>query len=289
MDQELKVVGQLQQAVIAAGLQFGPKLLVALVLVVAGFFVSRWVSRIADRGLLRFGLEPPAQALLVRIMWGATFVLFAIMALQNMGVQLLPLVAGLGVAGAGVALAMQGVLGNIMAGLTIIFTKPFRIGEYVSMAGEEGQVAMITLSSTILLHPDLSQVVIPNRKIVGEILHNYGTIRQLEITIGVVRNADLNHILGTVTAVLHGNPRCLREPAPLVGISGFGEGAITITAKPWVAVADVGTAAGEIRKAIVEAFRGQEIIAPPPQREVTMLAQADRRGSYTEREPAVVA
>jgi small conductance mechanosensitive channel len=288
MDQEFKTIGQIQQAVITAGLHFGPKLLVALLLVTAGIFVSRWVSRITDRALVRFGLEPPAQALLVRIMWGATFVLFAIMALQNMGVQLLPLVAGLGVAGAGVALAMQGVLGNIMAGLTIIFTKPFRVGEYVSMAGEEGQVATVTLSSTILLHPDLSQVVIPNRKIVGEILHNYGTIRQLEIAVGVARTADLNQVLAAVTAVLHNNPRCLREPAPLVGVSGFAEGAITVTARPWVAIADVGAAAGEIRKAVVETFHGQEIIAPPPQRQVTMLAQADRHANPAAREPAAV-
>jgi small conductance mechanosensitive channel len=281
MDEELKTIGQIRQAVIAASLQFGPKLLVALLLVVAGFFVSRWVSRIADRALLRFGLEPPTQALLVRIVWGATFVLFAIMALQNMGVQLLPLVAGLGVAGAGVALAMQGVLGNVMAGLTIIFTKPFRVGEYVSMAGEEGQVATVTLSSTVLLHPDLSRVVIPNRKIVGEILHNYGTIRQLEIAVGVARSADLDQVLAGVTAVLRDNPRCLREPAPLVGVGGFADGAITVTARPWVAIADVIVVAGEVRKALVEAFRGQEIIAPPPQRQVTVLAPPDRRGQAT--------
>ncbi len=72
------------------------------------------------------------------------------MALQNLGIDLLPLVAGLGIAGAGVALAMQGVLGNIMAGLTIIFTRPFRVGQYISIAGEEGQVEAVTLFNTSL-------------------------------------------------------------------------------------------------------------------------------------------
>jgi small conductance mechanosensitive channel len=61
--------------------------------------------------------------------------IFIIMALQNLGVELLPLIAGLGVAGAGIALAMQGVLGNLAAGLTIIFTRPFRVGEYVALSG----------------------------------------------------------------------------------------------------------------------------------------------------------
>jgi small conductance mechanosensitive channel len=101
------------------------------------------------------------------------------MALQNLGIELLPLIAGLGVAGAGIALAMQGVLSNVAAGLTIIFTRPFRVGEYIAIVSVEGEVLDISLFSTVLDAPDLSQVVIPNRKIVGEILHNYGKIRQV--------------------------------------------------------------------------------------------------------------
>jgi len=80
-------------------------------------------------------------------------VLFIIMALQNLGVQLLPLLAGVGVAGAGIALAMQGVLGNLVAGLTIIFTRLFRVGEYISIVGEEARVEAITLFSTTLTTP----------------------------------------------------------------------------------------------------------------------------------------
>ena len=92
------------------------------------------------------------------------FGLFLIMALQNLGVELLPLIAGLGVVGAGLALGMQGVLGNIAAGLSIIFTKPFRVGEYISIASEEGRVETITLFSTTLSHADLSRVVIPTAR-----------------------------------------------------------------------------------------------------------------------------
>src|SRR4029077_20628158 len=115
--------------------------------------------------------------------------LFVIMALQNLGVELLPLIAGLGIAGAGVALAMQGVLSNVAAGLTIIFTKPFRVGEYISIVTEEGRVGTITTFRTTLSHTDRSRIVIPNRKIAGEILHNYGTIRQLDVTVGVAYDA----------------------------------------------------------------------------------------------------
>ena len=93
--------------------------------------------------------------------------------------------------------------------------------------------------------PDLSQVVIPNRKIVGEILHNYGRIRQIEITVNVSRTADLNQMLTGVAAVVRENARVLKEPAPLVGVSGFSEGTIVISARPWVGIGDVGAAAPE--------------------------------------------
>jgi small conductance mechanosensitive channel len=200
--------------------------------------------------------------------------LFAIMALQNLGVQLLPLIAGLGVAGAGIALAMQGVLGNLVAGLTIIFTKPFRVGEYVSILGVEGNVQTISLFNTTLGHPDQSRVVVPNRKIVGEVLHNYGTIRQVDIVVGVSYDTDLNRALAEIHDVLQANPRVLKEPAPVIAVAVLADSSIHIAVKPWTSVPDFPIAGGEINKAIVERFRARNIVVPFPQREVRILQSA---------------
>jgi small conductance mechanosensitive channel len=197
--------------------------------------------------------------------------LFLIMALQNLGVELLPLIAGIGIAGAGIALAMQGVLSNVVAGLTIIFTRPFRVGEYVSMAGEEGQVALIGVFNTTLTHPDLSRVVIPNRKIVGEILHNYGTVRQIDVMVGVSYATDLNRVLGLIQELLRNNPRVLKDPAPVIQVMMLADSSINIGIKPWVNVLDYAVAFGEINKAIVETFRERDIVIPFPQREVRLL------------------
>jgi len=174
---------QAKNTFIDLAIRFGPKLVVAILILVAGYDVGRWVGTLFDRWLGKLHLEPPVRLLLVRIARLVVIGLFLIVALQNLGVDLLPLIAGLSVAGAAIALAMQGVLGNLAAGLTIIFTKPFRVGEYVAMAGVEGRVESIDLFTTKLSHPDLSLVVVPNRKIVGEILHNYGEIRQLNLAV----------------------------------------------------------------------------------------------------------
>jgi small conductance mechanosensitive channel len=201
-------------------------------------------------------------------------VLFLILALQNLGVELLPLIAGLGIAGAGIALALQGVLSNVAAGLSIIFTKPFRVGEYISIAGEEGRVESITIFNTTLSHVDLSRVVIPNRKIVGEILHNYGDIRQLDVSVGIAYGSDLTTALAAIENVLQGNARVLKDPAPVIQAARLAEWSVTIAVKPWVAVADFVPATGEINGAIITALRGRSIVIPVPLREVRLIQDA---------------
>ncbi|MCE9640598.1 MAG: mechanosensitive ion channel [Betaproteobacteria bacterium] len=271
MGNNLETLDQAKAAIIDMAIRFGPKVLVAILILVVGYIVARWAGSMLGRMLKRFKLEPPVRSLLVRMGRLLVIGLFAIMALQNLGVELLPLIAGLGVAGAGIALAMQGILGNLAAGLTIIFTEPFHVGDYISIAKEEGEVLDISLSSTTLGHADRSKVVIPNRKIVGEILHNYGRIRQLNVAVGVAYGTDMNVALSAVDAVLRANPRVLQDPAPGIAVTRLAESAVVISVNPWVGVPDYIAAIGEINKAILEAFRERKVVIPPPQREVRML------------------
>ena len=271
MGDQLQTLDQVKATVIDMAIKFGPKVLVAIIILMAGYMAGRWAGRIVGRLLHRLRLEPPVRALLVRMVQVLVVVLFAIMALQNLGVELLPLIAGLGVAGAGIALAMQGVLGNVVAGLTIIFTQPFHVGDYISIAKEEGEVLDISMSSTTLGHADRSKVVIPNRKVVGEILHNYGRIRQLHVAVGVAYGTDVNVALNAIDEMLRSNPRVLREPAPWIGVTRLADSSITISVKPWVNVPDYDPVMSEINKAILTTFRAQKVMIALPQREVRML------------------
>jgi small conductance mechanosensitive channel len=271
MERQFETIAQAQSTLVDLAIRFGPRLLVAILILVVGVFVSRWVSRWADRGLAHFELEPPVRLLLSRTVRALVVVLFLVMALQNLGVELLPLIAGLSIAGAGIALAMQGVLGNVAAGLSIIFTKPYRVGEYISITGEEGRVEAINLFSTTLSHADRSLVVIPNRKIAGEILHNFGKIRQVDTTVGVAYDTDLNEALAAVDEVLRRNTRILKDPQPIVQVVRLADSSVQIAIRPWVSVDDFGLATGEINKAVLEAFRSQHLVIPVPQHEVRIL------------------
>jgi small conductance mechanosensitive channel len=260
--------------VIAYLIDNGPKLLGAAVIVVLGVMVAKWLGALLMRWLTKRDLEPPVRMLVTRV--GKLLVIgFAlVIALGTIGFDIAVLIAGMSVAGVGVGLAMQGVLGNLVAGLVIIFTKPFRVGEYVSLVGVEGQVDTIELFSTRLKHPDLSSVVIPNRRIVGEVLHNYGTVRQLDLTVGVAYGTDLTQAVGAVRHAILQSPRVLKDPAPVIGVRCPGNSSIDIAVKPWVSVADYPFAGAELYQAIIERFRAEQIGIPFPQHEVRLLPGA---------------
>jgi small conductance mechanosensitive channel len=271
MNKQLESLQHLQNRAIDLLMEFGPRAISAILILALGAFVARALGRAFAKAIARLELDSPLRDLLVRILRIVVLLIFVLMALQNLGVELLPLIAGLGVAGAGIALALQGVLGNLVAGLTIIVTRPFRVGEFVEIHGEEGRVEAITLFTTKLSHPDRSVVVIPNRKIVGEIMHNYGMIRQLNLTVGVAYDTDITHALRVVDEVLAANPRVLKDPAPVVRVIALADFSVNIAVRPWTAVVDAGIGASELNRAILEAFRAKGIQIPFPQREVRML------------------
>jgi small conductance mechanosensitive channel len=253
-------------------IRYGFQVLGALVILGVGLLFARWVGNLLNGWLEKRALEPPARLLMVRMARIVVLLFTLVIALDKFGFQIAPLVAGIGVAGLGVGIALQGVLSNVVAGLTIIFTKPFRVGEYIQVVGVHGQVSAVELFSTTLMHFDRSRVVIPNRKIVGEILHNHGTIRQLDLRVEVAFATDLERALGAARAAVEADPRALREPAPVIGVAALTGARVTLAVKPWVTVDTEVAASGDLYRSIAERLRAAGIEVPPSRHEVRMLA-----------------
>jgi small conductance mechanosensitive channel len=264
-------VQQVKDKLILFLTDYGMQIFGAIIILVAGILVARWLGNLVQRALNRHDLEPPVKTLMVRVVRLVVMIFVLVAVLEKFGIPIATLVAGIGVAGVGVGLALQGVLGNLVAGLTIIFTKPFRVGEYIELGGVHGQVKTIELFSTVLTHGDLSNVIIPNRKIVGEILHNYGKVRQLDLSVGVAYGTDTQQAMDILREIVMANPRVLKNPTPGVGISTLSDSSINIAVKPWTSVPDYGAAGAEIYQAIIEKFRAHKIEIPFPQREIRML------------------
>jgi len=252
-------------------IRYGFQVVGAIIILIVGVLLARWIGNASDRWLTSRVKEPPMRLLMVRAIRILVILLTLLIALDKFGFQIAPLVAAVGVAGVGVGFAFQGVLGNIIAGLSIIFTRPYRVGEYIELLNVHGQVVSIELFSTTLIQLDQSRVVIPNRKVVGEILHNYGTIRQLQLKVGVAYNADMGQVIGVAKEVVAANPRALKTPEPVIGVTELADSSITLSIQPWVAVTDMVSARAELYQEIVERFRASKIDIPFPVREVRLL------------------
>src|SRR5215831_1157186 len=251
-----------KELIVDLAIRYGFQLCGALIILGVGALLAWWVGNLTERPLQRWALEPPMRQLIVRVVRIVVLLFAVVVALDKFGFQIAPLVAGIGVAGLGIGIALQGVLSNVMAGLTIIFTKPFRVGEFIQVVGVHGQVSTIELFSTTLLHFDRSRVVIPNRKIVGEILHNYGHIRQLDLRIDVAFATDIERALGAARAAVEADPRALREPAPVIAVAGLTDARVTLAVKPWVAVDHEVAASGDLNRMILERIRAVGIEVP---------------------------
>src|SRR5690349_10205471 len=217
-----------QELIVDLAVRYGFQVLGAVVVLLLGAIVARWVGALVTGQLARRSMEPPMVQLLTRAAKIVVMLFALVVAVDKLGFQIAPLVAGIGVAGLGIGFALQGVLSNLVAGLTIVLTKPFRVGEHIAILGVHGDVVQIELFSTTLVHPDRSRIVIPKRKIVGEVLHNFGNIRQLDLSVSAAYGSNLPQVLSVARDVVAAHPRVLKDPAPLVGVSGLVSEGVTV-------------------------------------------------------------
>jgi small conductance mechanosensitive channel len=267
---------QVHELIVDLVVRYGFQVLGAIVILAAGALVARWIGALVNAQLARRQMEPPMQLLVVRVVRVVAMLFALVVALDKLGFQVAPLVAGIGVAGLGVGIALQGVLGNIVAGMNIIFTKPFRVGEHIAVAGVHGDVASIDLGSTTLLHADRSRIIIPNRKIVGEILHNFGGSRQLNLSLAVAQPGDLTILLRGVRDVVMTNTRVLKDPPPAIAITELTDVGVKLAVQPWVKVPDAGIADGELYQALAEHLRARGVGVIPPLRHEVHVVNGSR-------------
>jgi small conductance mechanosensitive channel len=264
----------LKTFLVELGVRYGLQILSALIILLVGLGMARWAARALEAWLTRRAIDVSLRALMVRTLRILLIAVTVVVAADKAGVPVASLIAGIGVAGVGAGFALQGVLGNVFAGLTILFTRPFRVGEYIEILGVHGQVTEITVFTTTLIHADMSTVVIPNRKIVGEIMHNYGTKRQVELQVGIAFGSDLEKAFSVARDALRADAHVLPDLAPLVGIKDLGASAIVVSVRAWVPVANYENTRIGLYTALVEAYREHGVEMPLPQQEVRLLGHA---------------
>ncbi len=263
-DRIIKIVDFVTEHVV----QYGFQILGAVVILFVGWILARFAAKIVRDALHDKKIDITIEKFLVQTTKWIVLAFSVLLALSSLGVQIAPFIAGLSVAGVGIGLALQGPLSNYTSGATLIFTKPFKVGDIIEVNGFQGEVKDISLPRTELLGLDGSIIIIPNKHIIGEVIKNYSHYRKLEFDVGISYEADINLAFSIIEGILKNNKAIPPNQPIKVGIREFGESRLNLQAIIWIAQSEYGDVKFEVNKAILDEFRRQGISIPYPQRDI---------------------
>ena len=204
------------------------------------------------------------------------WVLCAIGVLQTFGINLTPVIAGLGVTGVVLGFALQESISSFFSGVMIAINNPFRIGDFIEVGGISGTVVSIDLMCVTLSTPDNKRITMNNKTVWGSTIVNYSYIknRRVDMSLSVAYDSDLDLVKNVCKEVLASYPEILKNPEPVVEVSTLGESSIDFVIRPWVNPGDYWTVYWKFQKDIVEACRKHGIEIPFNKLDVTIMNNA---------------
>jgi small conductance mechanosensitive channel len=247
--------------------------------------VGRWLARRAVHNTQQ--ISSLAADFLVKGV--GRLIVFAgwVIAAAQIGIEVGPLLAGLGIAGFVLGFALQATLSNFASGMMIIVYRPFDIGDVIEAGGVMGKVSAMNLVSTSVLTFDNQLLVVPNSKIWGDVIRNvtHEPNRRVDLTFGVGYADDVDQARRVLEDILSKNERVLQEPAPLVRLHELADSSVNFVVRPWVKTADYWDAYWEITREVKQRFDAEGISIPFPQRDVHVYSEPavarSERASHT--------
>ena len=246
----------------------------AIVIMVAGVITARVVGGFVKRWLDRYHVDVTIVKFLVQMVTIAVYAIALVMALSKFGFNVAPLVAGLSVVGFGTSFALQGPLSNYAAGATLIFTKPFKVGDIIEVVNATGEVADIALARTVIRTVDGTTIVVPNKHIIGEVIQNFSRLKRVDFAIGISYQSSPERAIAVIHDVLTSEPRITQTPPTKVGIRSFGESSINLEAKASCRQADYWDVLYTVNQRIYARLTQAGIEIPFPQRDVHIRTAA---------------
>jgi small conductance mechanosensitive channel len=249
------------------------KIVGAILIFILGRIVAGIVRRLVRKALTRTGTDPALVSFLGTLTYAAIIVFTVLAVLAKFGIQTASFVAVLGAAGFAVGFALQGSLGNFASGVMLLVFRPFKTGDYIDAAGTAGTVKDVQLFNTILATPDNVKIIIPNGKLYGDIIKNYSAydIRRVDLVIGIGYGSSIQAAYDTVTELIKGDSRILKDPAHMIAVSELADSSVNLVVRTWVNAGDYWGVKFDLQRAIKETFDKQGIEIPFPQRVVHMV------------------
>ncbi len=255
--------------------EYGVRLLLAIILLVAGAIGARLVSRAVRRALQRAHLDAGLTGFLASMTRTVINVVVILAVASTLGIQMTSFIALIGAAGLAVGLAFQGALSNFAGGVLILLTRPFAVGDFVDAGGHMGTVVEIQVLYTLLNTPDNRRVVIPNGTLANAAVVNFSVnpTRRVDLSIGISYGDDIPRAKELIGGVLQENTAVLPEPEPVIGVSGHGASSIDLLVRFWCRREDWLSVQHQLYEAVKTRFDLEEITIPFPQRDVHIVSQ----------------
>ncbi len=248
-------------------LSYSVKVLVALVILYLGRWLSKSLTRMLEKALIHRKVDRAVVSFLSGIIQAAIMVATILIALSQVGIQTASFIAILGAAGLAIALALQGSLSNFASGVLIILFRPFRAGDFVDAAGVSGVVEKIEIFQTVMKSSDNKRIIVPNSQITGSAIINYSAekTRRVDLTVGISYDSDLKKAKQLLEQILKADSRILAEPAPTIAVGALADSSVNILIRPWVNAADYWPVYWDTLEKIKLTFDEHQIVIPFPQ------------------------
>lgn len=249
---------------------YGPKLLGAIVVLIVGLWVIKWILKLFSSALSRSNVDESLAPFLKSLISALLKVMLGISIMTMLGIEMTSFIAILGAAGLAVGMALSGTLQNFAGGVMILLFKPFKVGDFIEAQGFMGSVKEIQIFVTILTTPDNKTIILPNGPLSNGSMINFSTQdkRRVEWTFGISYEDNLEMAKGIVREILEADDRVMKDEDIFVRLGAMADSSVNITTRVWVASGDYWPLFFDVNELVYEAFNKQGISIPYPQMDV---------------------
>lgn len=273
MDKELEEVNRFYNIVVEFIANYSFQILGALIIIIIGVFVSRYVQKLVLKLLVKNNIDETLSGFIANFVRFLVIAMVAILALGKLGISIAPFIAALGAISLTAGLALQGSVSNFAAGVVLVLTKPFKIGDTITVHDVYGEVEDIKLSYTSLRNEDGEQITIPNKYMIGDVLVNSFSYRVVEGSVGVAYDSDVQKAITTIKDVVFSQEDVNSETEPIVGVEKFNDSSVDIAYRYWVPTKSFFKTQYDVNIKILNALNSANITIPFPQREIRVLGE----------------
>lgn len=221
-------------------LDFLPDLIFSIIILFVGWILSKYLTKFIVNCIKKSKVDPAAVYFFKSLILITLRIAVILMALGQLGVNVSTLVTALGAATVTVGLALQDTLGNVASGILLIFTQPFKKGDYLKIDQDEGTVTKISLFSTHMNTADNKEIVIPNKNVTSESVINYSSNkeRRVDLTFNIAYNNDVLATKKIIRDIIDNNKKILHEKEPVIGVFSQNDRCLTLDVKFWCKTED---------------------------------------------------